>query len=594
MPKDKIAVIDRDMCKPKTCGFYLCKKVCPVNRSGEDCIIVSDEDEKPLIDEGKCITCGICVRKCPQDAIQVVNLPAELKERPVHRYGPNMFALYRLPVPKKKSVVGLIGPNGVGKTTVLRVMSGRIRPNSGVVKGIEKTEKGGWEEIIERFKGTELQDYLQKLSERGMTVAYKPQNVDHIPKKYKGKVKKFLGKVDEEGRLEEVVSSLGMERMLNRKISNLSGGELQFLGVAATLLKDRDFYFFDEPSSYLDIFSRLVVGNEIRRLSKKAVVMVVEHDLALSDYLADQVHILYGKPGVFGIVSKPYGVRVGINTYLEGYIKEDNVRFRKEKISFDRGAKSGEKGEMFLKFPAFEKNFKDFSLRTEPGEIYSGEVIGILGPNSIGKTTFIKLLAGKLEPDQGEKLKKEGLEVAYKPQRLAVEKESQTVQTYLLERAGKIDSKVSELLGLDRLVDRKMGGLSGGEIQTVFITGVLMQESDIVLLDEPSAFLDVEQRLRVAKLIRRQAEKKEKPFFVVDHDLLFVDVISDRLMVFSGKRGNEGKGSTPQKLRTGMNSFLKKLGITYRRDPNTGRPRINKPGSQKDREQKRKGEYYYV
>ena len=119
--KKKIAIIDRDLCNPKRCGLYLCRRVCPVNRSGSECIVISETDNKPIINEELCIVCGICVRKCPTQAINVVNLPAELDETPIHRYGKNLFALYRLPVPKKEAVVGLIGPNGVGKSTVIKI-----------------------------------------------------------------------------------------------------------------------------------------------------------------------------------------------------------------------------------------------------------------------------------------------------------------------------------------------------------------------------------------------------------------------------------------------------------------------------------------
>ena len=148
--QERVAVIDREACKPAVCGWYLCQRVCPVNRAGEDCISVSELDKKPFINEGTCISCMICVKKCPTDAISIVNLPAELQETPIHRYGRNMFELFRLPVPKKGSVVGLVGQNGVGKSTVMKILSGLLKPNAG-------SESSGWEEIIQKFRGSELQ-----------------------------------------------------------------------------------------------------------------------------------------------------------------------------------------------------------------------------------------------------------------------------------------------------------------------------------------------------------------------------------------------------------------------------------------------------
>jgi len=599
---NRLAVIDRELCSPQACGLYLCRKSCPINRSGQECITVSELDKKPLIGEDLCIGCGICVKKCPKSAIDVVNLPAELNEMPIHRYGQNLFSLYRIPVPKKDSVIGLIGPNGVGKSTVLNILSGNLKPNTGLLKRKEIP----WEEIIERFKGTELQDYLEKLSLQKIRSAYKPQKVDIIPKLWKGKVSDMLKKVAKESKVEGgeatfgpesvVVKNLKIQGMLDKEIKDLSGGELQLLAIAATMLKEADFYFFDEPSSYLDAYERLLVAKEIRKLSEKAVVMVVEHDLAVADYLADYTHILYGKPGTFGVVSKPYGVRVGINTYLEGYIQEENVRFRPEPIIFSRVAKTSEKTKPLLEFSGFEKSLGSFSLKTEPGTLHMGEVIGILGPNSTGKTTFIRMLAGLLKPDNGEAIS--GKKLAYKPQRIMLEGDAQndTVEQSIRninEKLSTEDRTLLRNLGVEKLFLRTMHSLSGGELQAVFISSCLLQEADILLLDEPSAFLDVEQRLRVAKLIRQLAESKDIPCFVVDHDLQFLDAVSDRVMVFEGIPGKKGHGLKPCALEEGMNRLLKSLGVTYRRDPHTGRPRANKPGSQKDGEQKESGRYYY-
>ncbi len=598
MPQHKrIAVIDRELCNPRVCGHYLCQRVCPVNRSKKECITVSDDDKKPHIDESLCIGCGICVMKCPRKAISVVNLPEKLDEPPMHRYGRNGFSLFRLPFPRKGSVTALIGPNGVGKSTVMNILSGNMKPNSGDISA-----GTGWEQIISRFKGTELQDYMSALSRKGIRASYKPQHVDLIPGMYKGRVHKTLEKMAPKKRVKEVAASLGIEEMMNKEIADLSGGELQMFAIAGAFLKGADFYFFDEPSSYLDVRERLRAAREIRKLTESAVVMVVEHDLAVADYLADNTHILYGKPGVFGIVSVPYGVRTGINTFLEGYIREENVRFREEPIHFSKTAKPSMKGEVIMEFPAMEKRFgRSFRLKTEPGKLHKGEIVGILGPNAIGKTTFIRMLTGDIEPDSKDVPGTKDLELSYKPQRLVMEKANETmlVLDFLKAASGKKslakeDKRVMRNLGLEKLAEKTMKNLSGGELQACFIAAALIKECDIMLLDEPSAFLDAEQRLNAARLIKERAEGREMPCFVVDHDLQFIDAVSDRVIVFSGEKGVEGEASSPTSLRDGMNSFLKSLDITFRRDPLTGRPRANKPDSQKDKEQRDKGEYYYA
>ncbi len=571
MPK-RIAVIDKKLCNPAGCG-WLCEKVCPINRAGKRCVIT---DKKAIIDEQLCIGCGICVKKCPPQAITIVNLPEQLSGPPIWRYGANGFALWGLPIPKPGYVTVLIGPNGIGKSTVIEILAGKLLLQA---------------ETFDQFKGTELQNYLKELSQAKVRVGLKPQAVDAIPSLWKGRVADLLKRIG--SNFEDVLRDLGVSEMANKDVANLSGGELQMLAIAATLLKEADLYFFDEPSSYLDVRQRLTAAQAIRQLvDKKVRVMAVEHDLAVADYLADFVCLGFGQPGGYGIMSKPYGVRVGINTYLDGYIKEMNIRFRPEPISFGIRAKEAPIQKPFLVWPAFEKVFPGFSLRTEQGAIGRGEIIGIIGPNSTGKTTFIKMMAGELKPDNIEW--SANLVIGYKPQRLVLNTEQlrTRVADMLPEAEGR--DRIISVLGLGRLFEKELGSLSGGELQAVLIARTLLKPADLLLLDEPSAFLDVEQRLRVTGLLREHTQRTGQPAFVVDHDLLFIDAIADRLIVFSGQPGRFGFGRTPQDLRSGMNTFLAELGITFRRDPVTGRPRANKPGSVLDREQKASGQFYYL
>ncbi|MCK4634258.1 MAG: 4Fe-4S binding protein, partial [Candidatus Aenigmarchaeota archaeon] len=175
----RIAIIDYKKCNPKKCT-YECKRFCPRNRAGDKCI-VEGEEGKPIIDETMCIGCGICVKKCPFKAIQVVKTPEALKEEPIHRFGKNGFVLYRLPIPVPGRVIGLLGSNGIGKSTALKILSGKLRPNIGKEKDVE--------EISKIFRGNELQDYFRKITD--VKTVYKPQQVDEIPEIYPGKVSKI-------------------------------------------------------------------------------------------------------------------------------------------------------------------------------------------------------------------------------------------------------------------------------------------------------------------------------------------------------------------------------------------------------------------
>ncbi len=568
----RIAVLEKDRCKPKDCNF-LCMRICPRVKMGDETITVNKEENKPVISEGLCSGCGICIKKCPYEAIHIINLPEEIGE-PVHQYGKNGFRIYNLPTPKP-GVVGIVGCNGIGKTTALSILSGSIKPNLG--------ENADWSEIIERFRGNEIQNYLEKLSQGNVKAVYKPQHVDRIAKHVKGTVKALLEKGDETGELKNVVKNLDLENALDKDINALSGGELQRVAIAAALTKNADIYLLDEPSSYLDVKERLNVARAVRSLKDK-YIMVVEHDLVVLDYLSDYVHVIFGVRGAYGIVSNIKSVRVGINEYLAGFLKSENMRFRDE-IKFDvRSPKETKKRKKLVEYPALEKTLGNFKLKTINGVIYLEQTLGILGPNATGKTTFVKMLAGVLKPDDTEL--ELGVRVSYKPQYIPTS--NATVKSLGLK------NNLAEHFGIIHLADSKINTLSGGELQRVAISDCLSKDADIYLLDEPSAYLDVEERLSLGKFLRRFAVENKKSVLVVDHDLLLVDYLSDGLMVFSGVSGVNGTASGSLSLKEGMNKFLREMGVTFRRDPDSGRPRANKPDSVKDREQKDSGDYYYV
>jgi ATP-binding cassette subfamily E protein 1 len=365
--------------------------------------------------------------------------------------------------------------------------------------------------------------------------------------------------------------------------------------LAACIAKDADIYYLDEPTSFLDVFQRLSIAKTIREFCKNKSVMIADHDLATLDFLADRIHIFYGFPSVYGIVSKPYGVRVGINTFLDGYIKEDNVRIRSEPITFFASLiEKGISPEILISFEKLVKKFEKFELKVNSGNIRKKEVLGCLGANALGKTTFAKILAGEIKQDQGEI--KDTIKVSYKPQYIQTDFKG-SVKEFLSAIADiESESYKAEIvrpLELERLLEKKIRELSGGELQRVAIAFCLSQQADLYLLDEPSAFLDVEQRLAVAKLIGKIIEQKEKSALVIDHDLLFLSKIGSRAMVFLGKPGINGKAEVFS-IKDAFNTFLKEVGVTFRQDKATGRPRANKPGSKLDREQKEREDYFFV
>ncbi|MHC1637255.1 MAG: ribosome biogenesis/translation initiation ATPase RLI, partial [Candidatus Nezhaarchaeales archaeon] len=589
-----IAVIDKDLCKPRDCNKE-CSRFCPLIKNKVQVIEFEEESGRPIIKENLCVGCGICVKKCPFSAITIVNLPEELERECVHQYGMNGFRLYRLPPPRKGQILGLIGPNGTGKTTILRILAGELIPNLGVIDSQPSKD-----DVIRFFAGTELQPYFKDLYSGKTRVVHKIQYVDKIPKYVKGTVGEVLSKIDERGLWRDLAKELDLIDLIDRELTALSGGELQRLAIIAAYCREANVYIFDEPASYLDVMQRLKVSKVIRSLAQEGkAVVVAEHDLAILDYVSDKVCIMYGKPGAYGITSQPYGVRVGINIYLDGYIPSENIRFRDEPIRFrvkPRPRESSVVNELYS-WSSFKVEVGTFTLDVNQGTIHEGEVIGILGPNGIGKTTFVKALVHKLLNEQ----KAEGKEIrlSYKPQYLAPESD-ETVYEYLFRNLKNImstswfKSEVAYPFMLEPLYDRKLTSLSGGELQRVSIACALAKEADLYLLDEPSAYLDVEQRLVMAKLVRRIVEERKAAAFVVEHDLLVMDAIADSIMVFSGEPGKHGMASSPMDLRTGFNNFLRDLDVTFRRDLHSGRVRINKPDSYLHRKQKSLGEYYYI
>jgi len=591
----RIAIVSEDKCKPKKCGQE-CKKSCPVVRMGKLCIEVTTASKIAFISEELCIGCGICVKKCPFEAISIINLPKSLEKDTTHRYGPNSFKLHRLPMPRPGQVLGLVGTNGIGKSTALRILAGKLKPNLG-----RFDSPPDWQEILTYFRGSELQNYFTKILEDNLKAIIKPQYVDHIPRAVKGTVDKILSGKDEKKVKETIIKQLDLERVLDRDVGDLSGGELQRFAIAVVCVQDADVYMLDEPSSYLDVKQRLKAARTIRELlTPTSYVIVVEHDLSILDYLSDFVCCLYGTPGAYGVVTLPFSVREGINIFLDGFVPTENLRFREVSLSFkvaevDKDEEAAKK-HCNYSYPEMFKKLGNFSLKILPGNFTDSEIIVLLGQNGTGKTTFIRMLAGMLPPDNGVSVPE--LHVSYKPQKISPKFDGAVQQ--LLQKKIKdaylhpqFQSDVTKPLQLDAVIDQEVQHLSGGELQRVALILCLGQAADVYLIDEPSAYLDSEQRIIAAKVIKRFILHSKKTGFVVEHDFIMATYLADRVIVYEGEPSSDCVANTPQTLLSGMNKFLKTLEITFRRDPSNYRPRINKLNSVMDKEQKESGNFFF-
>ncbi|KAK6593844.1 translation initiation factor rli1 [Botrytis cinerea] len=574
---DKLLTIHLQKCRQE------CKKSCPVVRSGRLCIEVTPESKIAFISENLCIGCGICPKKCPFGAINIINLPTNLESHVTHRYSANSFKLHRLPTPRPGQVLGLVGSNGIGKSTALKILSGKLKPNL--------------VDMITHPTGKMLSNtsvvlnckvyYFTKILEDDLKAIVKPQYVDRIPRAIRGPDKTVRGLIEGVATMDnfkEVCDILELNHIMDRDVNLLSGGELQRFAIATVCVQQADVYMFDEPSSYLDVKQRLSAAQIIRSLLRPDdYVICVEHDLSVLDYLSDFICVLYGKPAVYGVVTLPASVREGINIFLDGNIPTENLRFREESLTF----KIAEAADEFMadrsrafQYPSMEKTLGNFHLSIESGDFTDSEIVVMMGENGTGKTTFC-------------------MKVSMKPQKITPKFEGTVRQLFFKKiktafLLPQFQTDVVKPLKLEEFIDQEVKTLSGGELQRVAIVLALGIPADIYLIDEPSAYLDSEQRIIAARVIKRFIMHSKKTAFIVEHDFIMATYLADRVIVFDGQPGIDARANTPESLLTGCNKFLKNLDVTFRRDPTNYRPRINKLNSQLDQEQKLNGNYFFL
>jgi len=330
---------------------------------------------------------------------------------------------------------------------------------------------------------------------------------------------------------------------------------------------------------------------------------VVEHDLSVLDYLSDFVCCLYGTSGAYGVVTLPFSVREGINIFLDGFVPTENLRFRVESLTFKVSETADQNEEEVKKhcnysYPDMRKTLGGFKLQVKAGNFTDSEIIVLLGQNGTGKTTFIRMLAGIIPPDDTSVAIPE-LHVSYKPQKISPKFDG-TARMLLHKKIKdaylhpQFMTDVTRPLQIEAIIDQQVQHLSGGELQRVALVLCLGQPADVYLIDEPSAYLDSEQRIVAAKVIKRFILHAKKTGFVVEHDFIMATYLADRVVVYEGEPSLDCVANTPQTLLSGMNKFLKGLDITFRRDPQNFRPRINKMDSIMDKEQKTSGNFFFM
>uniref|UniRef100_A0A7R9ZHT3 ABC transporter domain-containing protein n=1 Tax=Pseudictyota dubia TaxID=2749911 RepID=A0A7R9ZHT3_9STRA len=585
------------------------------------------------------MACAVCVnrcKQCPGGAVSVVKVPTNLTTNVTHQYGPNSFKLHGLPSPRPGRVLGLLGTNGSGKSTALKILSGRIKPNLGHTEEMAAPE---WSEVVSYYRGSDLQNYFKALVEDRLKFACKPQLEAGFVRRLRGQtVRSAMEARNERGRMDYYCRKLELDHLLDRNLEDLSGGELQRFAAACTFCRDANVYLFDEVTSFLDIHQRLKVSALVREIVEEDPgkhVVVVEHDLAILDAMSDYVQCLYGSPGAYGVVTGPSRVRNGINQFLAGYFRAENMRFRDHELTFktatpdflveDEAGKSGAEdgattglkvGTLHYPASSFTRESRNveggvtskFTLSVEAGSLRDGECVVLMGENGTGKTTFMEMLAGRLEEEEGSNKSESSTSLAsqgvsYKEQGLnpKLRRFSGTVQDILEKRINAALGDrlfrllVMKALKVDEMLDLPVASLSGGEMQRLSIALCLGKPARFYLIDEPSAALDCEQRIVAAKVMKRWvASHLGRTLLLVEHDFVMASAMADRVVVYEGTPGVECTASSPMCVADGFNRFLSRLNVTIRLDPINFRPRINKRGGRIDKEQRTKGEYYAV
>jgi len=629
----RMVLLDPLKCKPNmpAWAYFLRHQ----GSCGKECITVIKQPPQIIVYKNACAACLNRAKRCPDNAAKVVKLPSNLETELVHSYGENSFKLHGLPMPCAGQVLGMLGCNGTGKSTAVKILAGKLKPNLG-----QLAEPPTWAEIMKYYRGSDLQNYFKMILEDKLKVSMKPQIDQDIAKTLAGhRVGALVAAKDTRGCAEQLLTDLDLQHLKDRDVKELSGGELQRLAIALCIMEDADVYMFDEPTSFLDVKQRIEATRVIRGLvndgsAKTKYVVVVEHDLAILDYMSDFIHCLYGEPGAYGVVTKRANVRNGINNFLGGYIPAENMQFRDVALTFKvsqiSAADAREQGLGLdaqkpigrYEYPEMTKVLTSadgktsFTLHVEAGNFCGAEVLGLMGENGTGKTTYLQMLAGLYDKETTEKGAEEktfesekisllgmGVTMSYKRQDYAPKFRRYTKSVReLLEKNVQMAFTdemfrmlVMKPLNMEDLMDLPVASLSGGELQRLAILVCLGTSALVYLIDEPSAGLDCEQRVIVSKVIKRWVVSHlQRTVFVIEHDCLMMSALADRMILFTGNPGIETYAKPPSSVGEGFNTFLESLDVTFRRDPCNYRPRINKDNSQKDKEQKKSGQYYLL
>jgi ATP-binding cassette subfamily F protein 3 len=499
--------------------------------------------------------------------------------------------------------VGMVGANGSGKTTILKLITGAIRPEMGQVirqKGLrigylpQEASFSGVRTVLEEmhagvehlFKLQEAIDNVAHEMERltGEDLQAKMRQYDRLNHEFE-----LAGGYEYETRIRVTLAALDFAPELHHvRTTALSGGQLSRLGLAQVLMLETDLLLLDEPTNHLDLQATEWLERFITNYRGAAVI--ISHDRYLLDRVACKIIEVQNRqtkvwPGNYSNYmqtretvrlqqEREYQQRVemvertrdfiarnkdqegmrgtakGRKTRLNRLLK-DNPDFldkplNTRTISFSFG-KTGKTSDIIVRCEGLRKSFDGLTLfENLTFDVLSGERLGITGPNGTGKTTLIELALGRMEPSAGSIRMGENLRVGYLDQHGDVLDPNRTVLDEALSAnpdlvPEQVRSKLGAFLLSGDDVYKLCGDLSGGQRSRLMLCKLVLSAPDVLIMDEPTNHLDIASR----EMLEEALDDYTGTIIVVSHDRYFLDRIADKLLVIgTDELGNRQLGRT--------------------------------------------------
>ncbi|WP_394271198.1 ABC transporter ATP-binding protein [Anaerococcus nagyae] len=433
----------------------------------------------------------------------------------------------------KGECILLCGKSGCGKSTLLKLINGIIPEfYDGDICGSVRVNG------INTFTTEihELSKFVGSVFQNPKTQFYTTNTTDEIAfglENY-GIDTETINK-----RITEVEKELHLERLMNKNIFNLSGGEKQKIAIASTYALSPEIFVLDEPSSSLDIKSMKELSQTIENLKAMGkTIIIAEHRLwYLKDIVDRAIYMEDGK------IIREYNMEE-IEKLSEDERLKTGLRHSSYKdINLVNNEESfNEESSLEIRNLIFKRNARTI-LSIDNLKFSYGNIIGIVGENGIGKSTFAKIVCGLYKTNDGEILKadkrfnrrnriKESLLVM---QEVNYQLFTDTVFDEILLTSKIRDKNIINTylkdMELENIIDRNPHTLSGGQKQRVIILSALLSGKKILFFDEPTSGLDYRNMKIVAKNIKK-VKKKDRLILIISHDIEFLESVCDSIVEF--------------------------------------------------------------